>query len=132
MDENAAWKQNELLKERMSHVTSRDIVKRIKKYYPHTNRNSSRGADVSCTYQYICYYCLGENHKPRYTIKEILLHLELTSTWDWTRLLRRHFKRCEESMIYLEKFLLVVKDLKKIDESKKKKIHEAINIHTES
>jgi len=132
MDKDAAWLQNPLLENRFAHVTARDVVKRIKKYYPFVKRGSTRGADIDCLYMYITHRCLGEGNKGRYTVEEIMLHCDLTNKYDWQRKLKRHFKRCEESVIYLERFLLIVKDLQKIETAKQKKIHEQINLLPES
>ena len=132
MNENADWLQNPLLKTRLSHVTNRDITQKMKKYYPHTMRKSKRGADVIATYLWVAYNCLGENDKPRYTIEELKLHTEIKSNYDWQRYKKRHFDKCESSMIYKEKFLLLVHDLKKLEEKRIKTIHEKINLLSES
>ncbi len=133
MEENPNWLQNPLLKNRLSQVTNRDVVKRIKKYYPNVRRsNNVRSADVISTAIYIMHKCLGEGDKGRYTVEDIKLFFEINNNYVWQKYIKRHHRRCDESMIYLQRFLLIVLDLHKLNEKINKTINDKINLPTES
>jgi len=133
MERNADWLQNPLLKNRFSQVTNRDVAKRIKKYYLYVVRsNNVRSADVISTSLYVMHKCLGEGDKGRYTVEEIKLFFEIQNNFIWQKYINRHFRRCEESQIYLQKFLLLVLDLKKLNDKINKTINDKINLPAES
>jgi len=134
VSENNTSKDNPLFKHTFSHITARDVIKRLSKYYPYAKKYDRRSSPrLLASYVYIAYNLLGETFEDntfekRFTQRNIMAHLNITATSHFYRYTNHHTDYMKKSNVYREKLLLCITDLKFIEDKKIKKIHEKINV----
>jgi hypothetical protein len=128
MDELKDWKQNPLLRERYMYVSARDVVRILAKQYPNATKKSvSERSKLLSTFVYIVKNHLGEGEKSMYTVKDIAQSIGVKTSRQVYDYNNRHTMYCEKYNRYREKFLLVMNDIRKVNERQKKYVHGKID-----
>jgi hypothetical protein len=132
MTDRSNWKENPLVQIRFQRISPMDIRRRLEKYYTYVRHaRSPKAIDVSCLFLYIVRNMMYDGDNLRYSRRDIMRMLSIGYNRRYDQLIKRHEQRILESEVYYERFLLLIRDLDKQEQQRKKKIDESINIQRE-